>query len=61
MSTKLNSPKYCYVSQTIQLNIQSFVYTQVKDQSVLFQTTEFNIIHLFAFSLNVKQFYLIHR
>ena len=31
-------------------------YTQLKDQTVLFSKS-----HLFALSLNVKQFYLIHR
>ena len=40
---------------------QSFVYTQLNDQTILFQTIQFSISHLFAHSLNVKQFYLIHR
>ena len=40
---------------------QSFVYTQLNDQTVLFQTIQFSINHLFAFSLNVKQYYLAHR
>ena len=35
---------------------QSFVYTQLNEQTVLF-----SINHLFALSLNVKQFYLTHR
>ena len=35
---------------------QSFVYTQLNDQTVLFQTIPFSISHLFAHSLNVKQF-----
>ena len=35
---------------------QSFVYKQLNDQTV-----QFSIGHLFALSLNVKQFYLIHR
>ena len=39
---------------------QSFVYTQLNDQTVLFLTTQFNISHLFALNLNVKQFYLTH-
>ena len=39
----------------------SFVYTQLNDQTVLFQTIQFSISHLFVLSLNVKQFYLIHR
>ena len=36
---------------------ESFIYTQLKDQTVLFQTTQFSRSHLFAFSLNVKQFF----
>ena len=39
----------------------SFIYTQLNDQTVLFQTVQFNTTHLFAYSLNVKQFYLTHR
>ena len=35
---------------------QSFVYTQLKDQTILFLA-----IHLFVLSLNVKQFYLIYK
>ena len=31
---------------------QSFVYTQLNDQTVLFQTLQFSISHLFAHSLN---------
>ena len=33
---------------------QSFVYIQLNDQKVLFQTIQFIISHLFALSLNVK-------
>ena len=44
---------YCYVS----LKFQSFVYTQLNDQTVLFQTIQFRISHLFTLSLNVKRFY----
>ena len=40
-STKLNSSKYSNVSLTIQH--QSFVYTQLNDQTVLFQTIQFCI------------------
>ena len=40
---------------------QSFVYTQLNDQIVLFLTIQFSISHLFALSLNAKQFYLNHR
>ena len=50
-STKLDSSKYCYVSLTIKH--QSFVYTQLNDQTVLFQTIQFSVSHLFALSLNV--------
>ena len=39
---------------------QSFVYTQLNDQAVLFLTIQFNISHLFALTLDVKQFYLTH-
>ena len=35
---------------------QSFVYTQLKDQTVLFVIIQFSIINLFALRLNVKQF-----
>ena len=40
---------------------QSFVYTQLNDETVLFLTIQFSTSHLFAISLNVKQFCLIHR
>ena len=33
---------------------QSFVYTQLNDQTVLFLTIQFSIRHLFVLSLNVK-------
>ena len=39
---------------------QSFVYTKLNDQTVQFQIIQFSINHLFALSLNVKQFYLTH-
>ena len=39
----------------------SFVYTQSNGQTVLFLTICFNIIHMLAHSLNVKQFYLTNR
>ena len=38
----------------------SFARTQLNDKTVLFLTIQFSISHLFAFSLNVKQFYQIH-
>ena len=37
---------------------QSFVYTQLNGQRVLFLPIWFNVSHLFAHSLNVKHFYL---
>ena len=40
------------VSLTIQL--KSFIYTQLDDQIVLFQTIQFSISHFFAHSLNVN-------
>ena len=40
---------------------QSFVYTQLNDQTVQFLTIQFSISHLFVLSLNVKQFYSTHR
>ena len=39
----------------------SFVYTQLNDQTVLFQTIQFSISHLFACSLNITRFYLRYR
>ena len=40
---------------------QSFVYTQLNAQTVLFQAIQFSMRHLFDLGLNVKQFYLNHR
>ena len=39
-------------------NHQSFVYTLLNDQTVLFQTTQFSICNLSELSLNAKQFFL---
>ena len=39
----------------------SVICLQLNDQTVLFSTIRFSISHLFAFSLNVKHFYLTHR
>ena len=47
--TKLNGSKYCYASLTIQSNISHFVYTQLNDQTVLFQTIQFNMSTQFKF------------
>ena len=38
-----------------------FVGTQLNVKTVLFQTIQFSLSHLFAPCLNVKWFYLIHR
>ena len=40
---------------------QSFVYTQLNGQTVLFLTIQYNTNHLFAHNLNVHQFYLTRR
>ena len=53
---KFNSSKYCYVS----LTIQSFIYTQLNDQTLLFQTIQISTSHMFALSINVRRFYLTH-
>ena len=50
--TQLNGSKYCIVNNSIKH--QSFVYTQLNYQTVLFQTIQFSINHLFALSLNAK-------
>ena len=57
--TNLNASKYSYVSLIIKY--QSFVNTQLNDRTVLFQTIQLCISHLFALSLNIKQFYLTHK
>ena len=44
---------YCYLWLSIQLNM-SFVYSQLNDQTVLFQTIQFSQSHLFALSLNFR-------
>ena len=54
MLTKLNG--YCN-----SIKHESFVYTQLDDQTILFQIIQFSISHLFALNFNVKQFYLTHR
>ena len=40
---------------------QSFVYKQLNVKTMLFLTIQFSNSHLFALSLNFKQFYLTHR
>ena len=44
----------CITSNSIKN--QSFVYTQLTDQTVLFQTIQFSISHFFSLSSKVKQF-----
>ena len=56
-STKLDTSKFTNNS----FKHQKFVYTLLNDQTVLFQTIQFSISHLFGHSLNVNQLYLIHR
>ena len=67
--TFLNEPKLILLHTVKRLQVllcitnnsikhQSFVYTQLINQTVLFQTIQFSINHLLALSLNVKQFYL---
>ena len=60
---RLNTVKWFQVLLCITFNSikhQTFVYTQLNDQTVLFLTIQFNISQLFAPILNVKQFYLTH-
>ena len=52
----VNKVKWCQVLLFITNNSikhQSFVYTQLNVQTVLFQTIQFSMNHLFAHSLNV--------
>ena len=51
--TQLNGSKYCYVSLMIHLNI-NHLFTQLDDQTDLFLTIQFSIIHSLTFSLNVS-------
>ena len=45
----------------ISIRHESFVYTQLNGQIVLFLTIQFNISHLLAQCFHVKQFYSTHR
>ena len=40
---------------------QSFVYTLLSDQTVLFKTIQFSISHWFTLSLDIKKFYFTFR
>ena len=50
--TLLNGCKYCYVSLTNQLN--SYLFIQLNDQTVLLLRILFSISHLFGLSLNIQ-------
>ena len=60
IKNKINGPKYCYVSQINQLNI-NHLFTLLNGQTVQFLTSQFIVSHLSILSLNVKQFCLIYR
>ena len=53
------SSLYCIPNNSIKH--QSFVYTQLNNQTVTFLTTQFSKSHLFALSLDIGKFYLSHR
>ena len=61
--TQLKGSKYCYVSQTIQLESFFFFvfFLHTNGQTVLLLTIQSNASHLLVYSLNVKQFYMTHR
>ena len=40
--SKLNGLKYCYVSDN-SIKFQYFVYTELNDQTILFQTIQFSM------------------
>ena len=55
---------WSYVENITNLTLifpKSFVYTQLNDYMVLFQSIQFSINHLFVPNLNAKKFYLTHR
>ena len=55
----MSNPVYTYI---LNIFVNSFCrHTLLNDQTVLFLTIQFSTSHLFAFSVNVKQFYLTHR
>ena len=57
----LHTVKWFQVLLCISNNlIKSFVYTQLNDTTVLFQTIQFSKSHLLTHNLNVNQFYLPH-
>ena len=52
--TQLDGFKYYDLTLKIQLNIYHLL-TQLNDQTVLFQRSQFDTSNLFAHSLNIKQ------
>ena len=58
---RLHPIKWFQVSITNNSINQSFAYTMLNDQTVLFLTIQFSMSHLFLPSSNVKQFYLTPR
>ena len=49
-----HKPQVLLFNTNNSIKYQTFVYTQLNDQTVLFLTIQFSICHLFALSLNVK-------
>ena len=60
-STQLNSSKYFYVYVTDSIKHQSFVYTQLNDETVLFLTIQFSINTQFTHTLDVSSIWSIDR
>ena len=58
---KLNENNTRWSPAVLNNFVQSFIYTQLDSQTVLFLTIQFNTSLLFAHNLKVKQFYLTHR
>ena len=58
-SVKLFKVLFCVTNNSTRQ--QTFAYSQLNRQTILFLAIQFNISHLFTHSLNVKQFYLTQR
>ena len=58
--SEVNKVKFLCITNNL-FKHQSLVCTQLNDQTVLLQTSQFHTSYLFALSLNVKQFYLTHK
>ena len=56
----MHTVKYFQVLLFNPNNNISYLFTQLNDQTLLFQTSQFNTSHLLALSLNVELFYLTH-